>query len=122
MSSICPECEHLEEASTFCTVCGSRLHPLAAIQTPAVAPVTFPVTNDIPTRTAESGWAKAGRVVDGVATGVTILVGIGWLVVGIVLLGFAFTGKAPILFLLGPLCIVYAIYLFKPGGWKLIIY
>mgnify|MGYP001171022628 FL=1 len=130
MSSTCPECGHLEDASNFCTQCGVRLHTLPAV---AIASTSAPVASDTPAPPAlaqglplgpvgESGWSKAGRVVDGVATGFTILIGIGWLIVGIVLLGFAFTGKAPILFLFGPLCIVYAIYLFKPGGWKLIIY
>jgi hypothetical protein len=68
--------------------------------------------------------STGARVVNGIGRGFTIVVGVVWLVIGSVsfVAACANPGSAAIGFIAGPLIVLYAIYLLKPGGWKFIIY
>ena len=119
MSTICPACGSLEESSSFCTTCGSGL-----VVSEQPAQPTQPTQSAQPAQTqvsATAGPSTLDKVVNGIDTTMTVVVGIVWMVIGIGAIVAAFSGVA-IGFLIGPLVILYAIYLIKPGGWKLIIY
>lgn len=144
MTIVCPSCGEVVEALNFCTECGTPLPARTLAVTPDLVGETATPAGDLasavvvaprqartgnpdfpaPFEVAEkkSGWQTAGKVIDGVGTVITTLVGLGWLLFGGVVLVFTVpTGAFPAI-LIGIGFIVYGIYLMKPGGWKFVIY
>ena len=120
----CTNCGAVDRDSEFCKRCGKRREPQAIPASALVGlpPAYAPAASSAPA--APSGASRALGVADKVATGVstvfTVVVGLVWIVIGIVLLGLGAAVAWSILF--GILAIIYGIYLLIPGRSKFVIY
>ena len=143
----CTTCRAAVEAENFCTNCGARLHHETQVAAPAVAdpgPVlasTELTSVDLTSAvlagaeqdygsapetpsTASRVWDGVERVGNAVTTVFAVIVGIGWILFGIVLFVAAANGYGNgWSWLIGIGMIVYGIFLIMPTrGTKIIIY
>ena len=113
----CVACGFSEEPLAFCTNCGSpRTSSVAVAIAPAVRPSEAAAASIV-----ERGPSTFDKVVDGVSTVVCVIVGLVWAAIGVGIAVLGVTTGSAVGFL-SLLCWAYAIWMFKPGGWKIIIY
>lgn len=140
MDKKCPICSEWVEDSRFCTNCGTEFAAVApdigagasvvearaAVADSSPRPAT--ATSD-PDGSAVASSGTGRRVLDGIEkTGNAVgnvavfIFGLGWGLLGLVVLIASIAGGSFGGALVGLLVIAYGIYLMKPGGWKFVIY
>lgn len=139
----CTACGAAVEVDNFCTNCGARLHEGSQVAAPTIAPAQTSVPagvdpvsamlasadhDSVPAHetpsVASRVWDGVERVGDAVTTVFAVVVGLGWILFGIIVFVAAGNGYGTgWSWLIGTGMIVYGIFLVMPTrGTKFIIY
>lgn len=147
MTTVCNACGATVDADNFCTSCGTALAHGVQLSTPANIPTdsssgtSLDLTNAVrvaaerelgspsqigppPPSTASRVWDGVERVGGAVTTVFSVIVGLGWVLFGIIVFVALANGHGDgWLWLVGLGMIVYGIFLIMPTrGTKIIIY